>query len=92
MKTKVRLQKLSTEDDKNTILRNLAKIMDIRVVELDLKTRLLCFKHRNDLVYKKVKQELSRIGYPIQKVLGKEIKEQKKGRITYGFWEQDFDG
>ena len=91
MKTKVLLKNLFTEDDKNIILRNLGKIMDVRVVELDIETQILCFLCRSDKSFEEVKQELSRIGFPIDEVLIRQKNGKKRRATAYENWEPGFD-
>ena len=91
MKTKVLLKNLSTENDKTTILRNLGKIMDVRVVELDIDKQLLCFLCRNDQSFEEVKHELSRIGFPIGEVLIRKKNGKKRRATAYENWEPGFD-
>ena len=82
---------MSSEDDKTTILRNLGKIMDVRVVEFDVVRQLLCFLCRNDQSFEEVKHELSRIGFPITEVLVKQKNGKKRRATAYENWEPDFD-
>lgn len=65
MKAIAKIGSLITIKDKMTILRNLGRIMDIRVIDLELGTGKLTFLYYNPIALEQVKQELWRIGYPI---------------------------
>lgn len=45
-------------------LRNLSRIMDIRIIDID--RGLLLFLYTGPLALQQVRRELSRLGYPIQ--------------------------
>lgn len=90
MRAKVHLQNLTSEDGKDKIIRNLGKIMDIRVIELDIKNQILCFLCRNKQGFEQVKHELARIGFPIYKVLFTK-QSTKKRSIYYDNWEPSLD-
>ncbi|MDE3742558.1 hypothetical protein [Maribacter polysaccharolyticus] len=66
MKAVVNVQNLLTEEDKKVILRNLSRIMDIRVIDIDVENRTLQFLYVHQLVLNKVREEMVRLGYPIQ--------------------------
>lgn len=91
MRAKVLLQNLSCEDSKRKIKRNLGKIMDVRIIELDIKNEVLCFLYRNKRGFEQVKHELARIGFPICKVLLTKQNEKKKRSPSYDLWEPGFD-
>lgn len=66
MKAVVNIENLQCEEDKKLILRNLSRILDIRVIDIDIENGILHFLYINPLGLQKVKQELSRIGFPIE--------------------------
>lgn len=65
MKAMATLGNLKSESDRCIIVRNLSKIMDIRIVDIDIENRMLIFLYENPLTFGKVERELLRIGYPI---------------------------
>ncbi len=66
MKAIANIRNLESEKGKNTILRNLGRILDICIIDIDIDNGLLFFLYANPLAFEKVKQELFRIGYPLQ--------------------------
>ncbi|MGB5436165.1 MAG: hypothetical protein WBM98_09765 [Maribacter sp.] len=62
----VNIKNLQCEDSKKVILRNLSRILDVRVVDIDIENGILQFLYINSNGLQKVKQELSRIGFPIE--------------------------
>ena len=51
---------------KNIVLRNLSRIMDIKIIDIDIEKGLLFFLYASPLTFQKVRQELLRIGHPMQ--------------------------
>lgn len=66
MKAVVNIKNLHCDEGKRVILRNLSRIMDVRVIDVDVTNAILRFLYINPVSLIKVKQELSRLGYPIQ--------------------------
>jgi hypothetical protein len=66
MKAIAKIGNLISNNDKLTILRNLRRIMDIRVIDLEVDTGRLIFLYYSPIALEQVKQELWRIGYPIR--------------------------
>ncbi len=66
MRAQATLRNISSERCRQIIIRNLARIMDIRIVDLDLDSRLLTFLYARPSALRKVRQELERIGFPIR--------------------------
>ena len=62
----VNIKNLQSEDSKKVILRNLGRILDIRVVDIDIENGIFKFLYSNPIGFQKVEQELSRIGFPIE--------------------------
>ena len=87
MKAVVQLDNLISEYGKDTIERNLGRIMEIRVKDIDIQKRLMCFFFQNPSDYDKVERELERIGYPIKKVMNKAFGVKKKDQSPYEKWE-----
>ena len=87
MKAQVRIYNLNSETEKVKIMRNLHRIMDICIVEVNVKKRLLCFLYQNKKAFTEVKKELVRIGFPIEKVIRQNGSEKKRKPTAYGPWE-----
>ena len=69
MKAEVKLDHLNTEQGKYRILRNLYKILNIRIINVDVPNRVLSFVFQNQVAFEQVKKELKRLGYPINEIL-----------------------
>ncbi len=65
MKATAKIDDLRTPHCKNTIIRNLSRIMDIRILDIDLERHSLSFVYDSIAAFEKAKKELQRIGYPI---------------------------
>ncbi len=65
MKAVLQLKNLNCSEGKGIILRNLSRIMDIRIIDIDVDRGLL-FLYAGPLALQQVRRELSRLGYPIQ--------------------------
>ena len=66
MRALAKLQNLKTEECKRTIVRNLSRILDIRIIDIDVNNGMIFFLYGTPIAFQKVKQELWRIGYPMQ--------------------------
>lgn len=66
MKAIAKIGNLISDMDKIIILRNLNRIMDIRIIDLEVDTGRLIFLYNCPIALEQVKQELWRIGYPIR--------------------------
>lgn len=66
MKTFASIKNVNDCKNKNIIIRNLSRIMDIRILDVDLDNGVICLQYENPLTIEQVKKELSRIGHPIQ--------------------------
>ncbi|WP_339627906.1 hypothetical protein [uncultured Maribacter sp.] len=60
------IKNLIGNEEKNTVLRNLSRIMDIKIIDIDIDNGVLIFLYPSPLVFQKVRQELLRIGHPMQ--------------------------
>lgn len=65
MNTRVTLQNVDSSSCKKIILRNLKRIMDIRIIDFDEKNGVLHFAYYDQHSFDQVKNELRRIGHPI---------------------------
>jgi hypothetical protein len=61
------LEGLNSDTCKRIIVRNLSRIMDIRILDIDIQSRTLSFLYENSTAFEKTKRELYSIGYPILK-------------------------
>ena len=57
------------EECKCKICRNLSRIMDIKIIDVDAKNQTISFIYENPKTVSKVIDELRRIGYPIKYVI-----------------------
>ena len=74
MKVSMQLNNLNDNDltidsCKGRICRNLSRIMDIKVVEVNVKERMISFIYENPKALNLVTDELRRIGYPVKKII-----------------------
>lgn len=65
MRATARLNDLESSDGKHKIVRNLSRILDIRILDIDLENRTVSLVYDSKLAFEKVKIELRRIGFPI---------------------------
>ena len=72
MKAIAQIEKLNSDICKKIIRRNLSRIMDIRILDIDLEKKTLSFVYESITAIEKVKRELWRIGYPINELTKKE--------------------
>ncbi|MBT8300039.1 MAG: hypothetical protein HKP42_06515 [Maribacter sp.] len=72
MKAIALIENLDSNRCKHIIVRNLSKIMDIRILEINLDKRTLSFKYDSIAAIEKVKRELWRIGYPLNQFIKKD--------------------
>lgn len=67
MKATAQLNDLKSLDGKHIIVRNLSRILDIRILDIDLESRTVSLVYDSILAFEKAKNELRRIGFPIAK-------------------------
>lgn len=65
MKATAKIEDLKSIESQNTIIRNLSRILDIRIVDIDIIGGMVSFLYDSPGCFEKVKQELRRIGHPI---------------------------
>ncbi len=70
-------------DCSRIVIRNLARIMELRVIKLDTDTHLLTFLYSDPRVIQKVRQELRRIGFPVRS-LNREQQPALNPHLTFG--------
>ena len=78
MKAQVKLDHLNTERGKYKILRNLCKILNIRIISIDVPNRILSFVFQNQPAFDQVRRELKRLGYPIKEIL--QVRDNRKNK------------
>ncbi len=66
MRAMAELKNIECKEDKHIIVRNLSRIMDIRIVDVDVEKRTIDFLCATTLAFEQVRRELYRIGYPIR--------------------------
>ena len=66
MKAHATLKNLDSESCKHIIVRNLNRILDIRIIDIDVENGILHFLYNGRKALEQVKKELGRIGYPVQ--------------------------
>ena len=67
MKAIAKVKNFRTEESRAKIARNLSRIMDIRILDLDIGNQLLTVAYTSPAVLRKVIRELRSIGYPVQR-------------------------
>lgn len=65
MRTRAKLKNFTSSDCKKIILRNLNRILDIRIIDLDENDSTITFLYGTSTALEKVKRELKSIGFPI---------------------------
>ncbi len=65
MKATAKINALKSAESKNVVVRNLSRILDIRILDIDLERKTLSFVCDSRSAFEKAKKELWRIGYPI---------------------------
>ncbi|MEQ8218686.1 MAG: hypothetical protein RH981_10645 [Arenibacter sp.] len=66
MTTLLKVEQLISEESKNIIFRNLSRILDLRILDIDIINKTIALVHNNPYVLDKAKKELARVGYSLQ--------------------------
>ena len=66
MKVLATLKNVTSESSKVMIVRNLSRILDIKIVDIDVEHGMISFLYNAHDSFNQVKKELMRIGFPIQ--------------------------
>jgi|TARA_R110000782_G_scaffold259725_2_gene350440 hypothetical protein len=66
MTTLLKVEQLISEDSKNIISRNLSRILDLKILDIDVINKTISLVYNNPFVLDKAKKELSRVGYSLQ--------------------------
>lgn len=67
MRATAQLNDLKSPDEKHIIVRNLSRILDLRILDIDVESRTVSLVYDSILAFEKAKNELRRIGFPIAK-------------------------
>lgn len=66
MKAIAKLAHLKSDEDKRIITRNLSRVLNVRILDIDVENQMIFFLYPSPLTFQQVKQELWRIGFPIK--------------------------
>lgn len=66
MKALATLKNVDSNTCKDIIVRNLSRILDIRIIDVDVENGMICFLYNGQRAFDQVKKELGRIGHPIR--------------------------
>jgi len=66
MTTLLKVEQLISEESKNIIIRNLSRIMDLRILDIDAINKSISLVYNNPFVLDMAKKELGRVGYSLQ--------------------------
>lgn len=69
MRAIVKIHELNSAEGKQIIERNLSRILDVRIVEIDVDRRTVSLIYDSILAFENAKNELKRIGFPIVKCI-----------------------
>lgn len=67
MKAIAKIEGLKSPEQKHIIVRNLSRILDVKILDIDMESRTLSLVYDTLLAFEKAKNELRRIGFPIGK-------------------------
>ncbi|MCK0190391.1 hypothetical protein [Arenibacter sp. F20364] len=62
----IKVEQLISEENKNVITRNLSRILDLRILDIDTFNKTIALVYDNPFVLDKAKKELCRVGYSLQ--------------------------
>lgn len=65
MRAYSKLKNIKSDHCRQVIIRNLSKVLNIRILEVGVNEKSLVFLFSTPRAFHKVKEELSRIGYPM---------------------------
>ncbi|MBM1106581.1 hypothetical protein JQC67_10565 [Aurantibacter crassamenti] len=65
MKTSATLKNFTSTEGKNIVTRNLNRIMDIVILDMDIENSTITFLHASKAALDRVKKELKCIGFPV---------------------------
>lgn len=66
MRTFATLNNFTSREAKKTIVRNLNRILDIVILDIDIEQSTITLLHSSQTALEKVKRELQSIGFPIK--------------------------
>ena len=72
MKALATLKNVDSDSCKSVIVRNLSRILDIRIIDIDVQNGIIQFLYNSANSLRHVKNELARLGYPMLKCTSEE--------------------
>ncbi|MCM4153474.1 hypothetical protein DHD05_17915 [Arenibacter sp. N53] len=66
MTTLIKVEQFISEENKSIITRNLSRILDLRILDIDIINKTISLVYNNPFVLDKAKKELGRVGYSLQ--------------------------
>ncbi|MBC8768594.1 hypothetical protein H4O18_11375 [Arenibacter sp. BSSL-BM3] len=66
MTTLIKVEQLISEENKSIITRNLSRILDLRILDIDIINKTISLVYNNPFVLDKAKKELGRVGFSFQ--------------------------
>ncbi|MCK0146596.1 hypothetical protein MWU78_13150 [Arenibacter sp. F26102] len=66
MTTLIKVEQLISEENKTVITRNLSRILELRILDIDIINKTISLVYNNPFVLDKVKKELGRVGFSFQ--------------------------
>jgi len=82
MKALATLKNIDSDTCEKLIVRNLSRILDIRILDIDLENGIISLAYSMQDSFEQVKRELRRIGYPIQNYTNTSIKKSNSQEAT----------
>tara|TARA_R110002033_G_scaffold166331_1_gene204904 strand:- start:128839 stop:129147 length:309 start_codon:yes stop_codon:yes gene_type:complete len=82
MKVLATLKNLDSDSCKNLIVRNLSRILDIRIIDVDVDNGVIGLVYNAQESFEQVKRELIRIGHPIQNYTSKFTTDSKFQKVS----------
>lgn len=65
MRALSKIKNLQNDECKCKIIRNFNRILDIKIIDIDIVTGMLSFVYESPIAFEQAKQELRRIGCPM---------------------------
>jgi hypothetical protein len=66
MTTLLKVEQIISEESKNIITRNLSRILDLRILDIDTIHKTISLVYNNPFVLDMAKKELGRVGYSLE--------------------------
>ena len=65
MRALAKIKNLQKDECKSKIIRNFNRILDIKIIDIDIVTGMLSFVYESPIAFEQAKKELRRIGCPM---------------------------